>query len=86
MNEPLVLKDIQFKFMFGLVSNTFELPDINMDDYVQWNVTLHQLDYKNGGMSKNTTILDFHLCTEDDENQFYEPIREQRVWLKEVRK
>ena len=48
MNEPLALKDIRFKFMFGLISNTFALPEINMDDYVQWNITLHQLEWKDG--------------------------------------
>ena len=61
--------------MFGLISNNFTLPDTDIEDYVQWDVTLNHYAFQEGkeGYYKHTTSLGLHLCTEADENEFFEP-------------
>ena len=60
--------------MFGLMSNNFTLPESDIDDYVQYDVTLHNSEFTGSTFTNNITSLGFHLCTEADEKNFFEPL------------
>ena len=60
MNKTFSLQDTQSNFMFGLQSNGFFIQDIEMEDYVQWNVILNHNSFYDGKFHTNNKKISLH--------------------------
>ena len=74
MDQVFSFRETQFNVMFGLLSNNFTVPEDEIEDYVQWDVTLQHIALQDGVILTNITSLDLHQCTEADENYFFKPL------------
>ena len=59
--------------MFTLLSNNFTVPDVEIEDYVQFDVKILHTAFYNGKIRFEETPLDFHRCNETDEAEFFNP-------------
>ena len=57
--------------MFGLLANNFTIPEVEIEDYVRYDVKLLHVAFYNDKLHYKETPVDFHRCNETDDTEFF---------------